>query len=133
MSKLDHFHVNVSDLSKSVDFYDEVLSRLEWRKEMIEEDVVGYTNGKIWLFLSQVEKRFRKYGFHRKRIGLNHIAFFVDSKEKVDNFFEFLKQKKFIWLYDGPKEYPEYSKGYYAVYFEDPDRIKLEVVYVPKK
>ncbi|TMI54977.1 bleomycin resistance protein, partial [Candidatus Bathyarchaeota archaeon] len=29
----------------------------------------------------------------------------------------------------GPKEYPEYRKGYYAVYFEDPDRIKLEFVH----
>jgi hypothetical protein len=32
-------------------------------------------------------------------------------------------------LYGGPKEYPEYRKGYYAVYFEDPDRIKLEFVH----
>jgi hypothetical protein len=31
-------------------------------------------------------------------------------------------------LYDGPKEYPDYSNGYYAVYFEDPDRIKLELL-----
>jgi hypothetical protein len=34
-------------------------------------------------------------------------------------------------LYEGPGEYPEYHRGYYAVYFEDPDRIKLEVAYVP--
>ncbi len=31
----------------------------------------------------------------------------------------------------GPKKYPGYSKGYYSVYFEDTDRIKLELVHVP--
>jgi len=32
-------------------------------------------------------------------------------------------------LYGGPKEWQNYDPGYYAVYFEDPDRIKLELVY----
>jgi len=35
-------------------------------------------------------------------------------------------------LYGGPKEYPEYSEGYYALYFEDPDRIKLDAVHIPQ-
>jgi hypothetical protein len=28
-------------------------------------------------------------------------------------------------------EWKDYDPGYYAVYFEDPDRMKLELVYVP--
>ena len=32
-----------------------------------------------------------------------------------------------------PREFPEYSPGYYAVFFEDPDRLKLEVVHVPPR
>ena len=44
----------------------------------------------------------------------------------------FLENKHIPILYGGPKEYPQYEKGYYAVYFEDPDRVKLEVVYLPK-
>jgi hypothetical protein len=31
-------------------------------------------------------------------------------------------------LYGGAKEY-DYAPGYYAVYFEDPDRIKVEVAF----
>jgi len=31
----------------------------------------------------------------------------------------------------GPADHPEYEPGYYAVYFEDPDRIKIEVMYLP--
>jgi hypothetical protein len=34
-------------------------------------------------------------------------------------------------LYETPREFPEYRPGYYAVFFEDPDRLKLEIVHVP--
>ena len=132
MSKLDHIGINVGDLNTSVDFYDKVLGELEWTKKIFEHDLIGYTYDGAWLFLSQADEKFKQDSYHRKRIGLNHIAFFMDSKEKVDGFYKFLKQNNLNWLYDGPKEYPEYCKGYYALYFEDPDRIKLEVVYIPK-
>ena len=38
-----------------------------------------------------------------------------------------------LWasLYRTPREFPEYRPGYYAVFFEDPDRLKLEVVHLP--
>ena len=75
-------------------------------------------------------KRPRNIKFHRKNTGLNHIAFKVGSKQEVDNFSNnFLSDKKQIILYNSPKEYPEYTEDYYAVFFEDPDRIKLEVMY----
>jgi catechol 2,3-dioxygenase-like lactoylglutathione lyase family enzyme len=131
---IHHFEYNVSDLKKSCVFYDVVLKQLGWRKFMIHKDVVGYTDGSVKLFLVQVERRFRKYKFHRKQVGLNHIAFRVFSEEKVDNFHKFLEKNKITVLYGGPKDYSaEYSKGYYAFFFEDPDRIKLEVVFAPEK
>ncbi len=34
-------------------------------------------------------------------------------------------------ILDAPKHYPEYSEGYYAVFFADPDGMKLEYCYVP--
>jgi hypothetical protein len=30
---------------------------------------------------------------------------------------------------DAPAEYPEYGRGYYAVFFADPDGLKLEAVH----
>ena len=32
---------------------------------------------------------------------------------------------------DAPRDYPEYAPGYYAVFFADPDGIKLELVHLP--
>ena len=35
-------------------------------------------------------------------------------------------------IFDAPAEYPEYCRRYYAVFFADPDGIKLEYVYTPE-
>jgi predicted lactoylglutathione lyase len=32
---------------------------------------------------------------------------------------------------DAPAEYPDYGAGYYAVFFADPDGLKLEYVFTP--
>jgi hypothetical protein len=45
---------------------------------------------------------------------------------------DFLRPRDIAPLYDSPREYPEYRPGYYAVFFEDPDRLKLEVAHVPE-
>lgn len=42
---------------------------------------------------------------------------------------DFLTPRQIEPLYGGAKAYPEYTPGYYAVYFEDPDRIKVDVAY----
>jgi catechol 2,3-dioxygenase-like lactoylglutathione lyase family enzyme len=129
---IHHFEYNVGDLAKSRIFYDKFLKLLGWKRFMTHKDVIGYTDGSLKLFLVQVEKRFSKSKFHRKQVGLNHIAFRVNGKKKVDDFHAFLKKNRINVLYGGSRDYSsEYAKGYYAVFFEDPDRIKLEVVFAP--
>jgi hypothetical protein len=34
-------------------------------------------------------------------------------------------------ILDPPADYPRYGPGYYAVFFADPDGLKLEYVYKP--
>jgi len=85
----------------------------------------------VWLI--EAEERHAGFGFHRKRTGLNHLAFRVDSQGAVQRFArEFLEPRGLAPLYDTPREFPEYGPGYYAVFFEDPDRLKLEVAHVPQ-
>jgi catechol 2,3-dioxygenase-like lactoylglutathione lyase family enzyme len=135
MSKFCHLSINVSNLKISSEFYDIILKQLNWQKEINEDNLIGYINYQMsqgqWLFFEQTSEKYLKNKFHRKRTGLNHLAFYVDSKEEVEKFAGFLKDNNIEMLYGGAKEYPEYGKGYYAVYFEDPDRIKLEVCYYP--
>jgi len=81
----------------------------------------------IWIAETEDKHRDKKY--HRKATGINHLAFLVDSKKEVDKFYkEFVKKHGLNPLYQTPKAFPEYTPNYYAVFFEDPDRVKLEVV-----
>ena len=62
--------------------------------------------------------------------GLHHMAFHAESRKQVDQFYQFLLQNS-ICILDAPAEY-DYTAGYYAVFFADPDGIKLEFVYEPE-
>lgn len=127
---VQHVEINVSDLARSKDFYEDLLTWMGYRRILDEKKVVGWGNRAVQIFLVKCEERYRKTTFHRKRVGLNHIAFRARSKNDVDQFhYRFLVPKRISVLYKGPREYPEYGPGYYAVYFEDPDRIKLEFVH----
>ncbi len=81
----------------------------------------------------QTEAKYAHLKYHRKLTGINHVSFKVNSKEDVDTFTkDFLAKKNIKTLYETPRVFPEYREGYYAVFFEDPDMIKLEVTFVPK-
>lgn len=128
-SLLSHFDLNVSDYKKSVLFYDLILLPLGWKKINSTKLYTAYTDGVLKLVLCPTEERFRDAGFHRKRVGLNHIALAAPSKTAVDDFFNnVVAPNKISLLYS---EAPSGDDDYYAVFFEDPDRVKIEVVYAP--
>lgn len=94
---------------------------------------IGVSNGTTDFWIVQSDKGHSKRKFHRKAPGLNHISLGVSSKEAVRKFTrDFLKKRKVKILYDSPRLFPEYHKNYYAVYFEDPDRIKWEVTSISR-
>ena len=64
--------------------------------------------------------------------GLHHVAFSALSRLDVDGLHELLVQIGATVL-DAPAEYPQYAPGYYAVFFADPDGLKLEFVHMPKE
>jgi len=127
-----HLQLNVSDPQRSIPFYRALLEYFEYRTIMAARDLLGMTNGTTDFWLIETPPEHKHPAFHRKRSGLNHLAFGADSREAVDAFGrEFLVARGIPALYGPPREYPEYAPGYYGVFFEDPDRLKLEVAYVP--
>ena len=129
-SSLYHLQINVSDPKKSFPFYKDLFGYFEYMILNESEGHIGFSNGTTDFWFIATDKKFETLHFHRKATGLNHIAFTVASKENVDTFVtEFLKPRNISPLYNSPKAFPEYSPQYYAVFFEDPDRIKIEVVY----
>ena len=67
--------------------------------------------------------------YDRYRVGLHHLAFEADSRERVDERLAWARAQG-LEIEDEPREWP-YLPGYYAGFFYDPDGIKLEVVFVP--
>ncbi len=126
---ISHVQINVSD-HKAMQFYKDLLVYLGY--SAIDEWGTGFGMEKhglsLWIFVA--DEKYQKSKFHRKNVGLNHIAFTAEKKADVDKFVEeFLKPRNIPTLYNSPKEFPEYTKDYYAVFFEDLDRIKLEVAF----
>ncbi|MET0850451.1 MAG: VOC family protein [Candidatus Rokuibacteriota bacterium] len=128
-----HVQVNVRDPAVSLPFYRDLLSYLEFQPVYDEGGVAGFSDGRTSVWLMGAAAPHAAAGFHRKRPGLNHVAFRVARREDVDAFHVgFLRARGVPTLYDTPRPFPEYTPGYYAVFFEDPDRLKLEVAHVPE-
>jgi catechol 2,3-dioxygenase-like lactoylglutathione lyase family enzyme len=127
---LEHISLNVSNPEKSFPFYKDLFLFLGYKiirdnRECLAVRKEGTAD--FWIKATGTEYLPNK--FHRKNTGLNHFAFVVESKQEVDRFYnEFLKERNIKTLYESPKSFPEYISDYYAVFFEDPDRIKIEVL-----
>ncbi len=61
--------------------------------------------------------------------GIDHLAFHAESRVDVDALFKALVEAG-VEVAEPPREY-DYSPGYYAVAFDDPDGVRLEVVHDP--
>lgn len=128
--KISHIELNVSEYARSIRFYDKVLCPIGWERLVCTNDFTAYSDGFSKIILSPVSSEFKSSGFHRKRIGLNHIALYMDSKPAVDKYYRDVMLSNGIpSLY---QEGPEGDNQYYSVLFEDPDRMKIEVVYAPQ-
>ena len=131
-AQLYHLQINVADASRSLPFYKALLGYLEYRTVYETDAMAGFAGRGTDIWVGVAAPAHTGPGFHRKRAGLNHLAFRVDRREDVDRFrAEFLTPRKVAPLYDTPREFPQYRPGYYAVFFEDPDRLKLEIVHIP--
>ncbi|WP_077618155.1 VOC family protein [Bacillus sinesaloumensis] len=129
MSKglLHHVELYVSDLKKSVDFWGWLLEELGYTSFQKWENGQSFKLGDTYLVFVQTEDRFLDVPYHRCRVGLNHLAFHASSRQHVDELTDKLKVRGIKILY--PELHPfAGGEDYYAVFFEDPDRIKVELV-----
>jgi catechol 2,3-dioxygenase-like lactoylglutathione lyase family enzyme len=135
-SKFSHVDLVVSDLESSLAFYAGLLEPLGWTRlgEILGEAgerVVYRSVPGSFTALGLREKRSDAHGvpFDRYAVGLHHVCFDVASREVVDERAAWLRGRG-ADVESGPREY-DYTPGYYAVFFFDPDGIKLELLHRP--
>lgn len=124
---LHHLEIYVSDLVRSIRFWDWFLKELGYEVFQKWEKGMSWKHGETYLVFVQAEERFLDVPYHRCRVGLNHLAFHAKSKEQVLEMTKKLKSKGISILYKDRHPYAG-GKNHVAVYFEDPDRIKVELV-----
>jgi len=124
---LHHIEIYVSNLSNSKKFWGWFLKELGYELYQNWESGCSFKHGGTYIVFVQVEDRFRDIAYHRCRVGLNHLAFHASSRELVDNITDQLEEMGVSILYRDQHPFAG-GPGYYAVYFEDPDRIKVELV-----
>lgn len=132
VSGVHHVFLTVNDLARSRPFYEGLMPRLGYPGvwDYAGGGSVGFlgTGGSFWL--KQADPRYAGETFSKDRVGLCEIAFRAESRAQIDALARDLPALGGAIL-DPPREYPEYVPGYYAVFFADPDGIKLELVHIP--
>lgn len=124
---LHHIEIYVSDLAKSCRFWGWLLEELGYEEYQRWEKGQSWKQGDTYLVFVQTEERFLDVTYHRCRVGLNHLAFHAKSREHVDIVTEKLREMGAPILYEDKHPYAG-GEDYYAVFFEDPDRMKVELV-----
>lgn len=128
---LDHIEIYVSSLDNSFQFWSPILEKIGYGLSSRWETGFTLANGKdAYLTFVQVAEEHGSRPYHRCGVGLNHIAFQVESRNGVDLLREHCVANDVTLLYDDRYPYANGDENYYALFVEDPDRIKVEFVSV---
>jgi glyoxylase I family protein len=131
---ISHLDLNVSDPSRSLPFYGLVLGHLGLQRFDLAPDRAGWgkelSGGASWgIEIRPPAERPPGTRHERYAPGIDHLAVHAESRADVDDLYAALIDAGYA-VADPPAEY-DYSPGYYAVAFDDPDGIRLEVVHDP--
>jgi catechol-2,3-dioxygenase len=119
-----HVGLNVSNLERSKKFYQEVFGFqviLESQTEGREFVLLGDGRTLVLTLWQQSEGQFEK-----RRPGLHHLSFQVDTIDTVQEFERRLRALNINFIYDGIVPHAEGMQSG-GIFFEDPDGIRLEI------
>lgn len=122
---IDHIYITVTDLEASERFYDVVMGVLGFRKNSFVIGIdphVQYFN-RHFGYVLRPAKTARTYECYAP--GLHHFCFRVEGEKDVREVARRLKEAGIDA--SEARHFPEYAPDYVAVFFEDPDGVRLEV------
>lgn len=141
---IHHIDITVSNPERALEFYDFVLPLMGFRRIEDADEGPLWAGAHVEVGLQsararseaspdrpQVAKTDAPAAHDRRSPGLHHLAFTAPTREAVDALYAELQAAN-VFIFDPPADYPHYAPGYYAVFFADPDDIKLEYVYTPE-
>jgi catechol 2,3-dioxygenase-like lactoylglutathione lyase family enzyme len=118
----DHIDLRVRNRAKAQAFFARILPALGFTRDQ---------SGEEWGAFEKEGERCEFFGFTEDAAhqpNQNRIAFWADSKEEADRIARVIIEAGGKNP-EGPQLWPEYSPGYYAFFFEDPDGNKFEICF----
>ena len=130
-----HVDLVVSSIERSLPFYRDLLGPLGWHgvHEVPGErgETIHYVHGPgSTIGLRQAPDGAASLPVDRYRVGMHHMCMEAPTEEAL-----YAAAERIVALggtiSEGPRHFPEYREGYHAIYFFDPDGIKLELCWTP--
>jgi len=139
LAGIAHVQLSVTDFPRSRAFYRALCEHFEMHCQYdvpaseTDRATLYYIGGKTGLAIRPVNPEHATASFHQYKPGLHHLCFRARSREDIDDFHTFFERTLAALggkLVQPPQDGP-WAPGYYSIVFEDPDRIRLEINYVP--
>ena len=123
--RVHHIAISIEDPQNSKPFYDALFAALGGKDGIASERLCSWSAGSVELlaYVAEVPGSPHVFG----STGWQHVAIEVDSRDIVDAVASVAKAQARV-VHEA-REYPEYWDGYYAVFFEDPDNVRWEVMF----
>ena len=130
MATLDHLGITVDDVPRASDQLNPVLEALGYRRAHNAPDHAYWRQqGQPELLLYPAREQGTGPHVHG-RVGWQHLAFAVDSREEVERLHRIALDAGWTAVRE-PKEYPRFTERYYASFVEDDNGIRIEVMHNP--
>ncbi len=131
MPIFDHLGITVEDVPSATRQFDPIMAALGYAREDAETSVAWWRDGETELILMPARESGSGPHVHG-RVGWQHLAFAVDSREEVERLHEIAVAAGWVPVRD-PKEYPRFTDRYYASFLEDANGIRIEFMHNPPR
>ena len=126
-----HIALSVKSLNTSKKFYKKLMPFLGLNCIHESSKSVYFIGSRTGILIQEINKGEVLSNFSQNNIGLHHFCFRAREKKDI-----FLVEKKLLQIkakiIRGPLE-GTWAPGYFYILFEDPDKIRLEVNFVPDR
>ena len=124
---IDHLLICVSDFARSRAFYKNVLGFLGFKLKYDLGSYAGWSNGKTLFWITEADAEGKRHAHRIGNVGFHHYAFELADRKAVDALGAFLVEHG-LTVADPPGSYNG-DDQYYAVFFTDPDGMRLEAMH----
>lgn len=126
-----HIQLTVSDMERSVPFYERLLNALELQTIIDTPEFFYCVGSRTGVAICPADESLRSRPHEQWSPGLHHFCFRARSREDVDAVYQVALDLSAKIVH--PPEESGFAPGYYSVLFEDPDGMRIEANYVPGK